>query len=287
MHKLPLSLGFVGAGKMTCALLDGLLGTGFPRNNICISNPHEVKLKQLKARYGIQTTPDNSVIPQKSNVVILSVKPQDMKVACTSLRNKEDPTNFAENTMFISIAAGITIHQLQDWLKTDAHPIVRAMPNTPAQVCKGATGLFSSSKLSHKQKQMVNRIFQGVGISAWLPNEAALNVITALSGSGPAYHFYWIECMIAAGIKLGLEPRLAEQFAIQTAYGAAEMAHRSPDLRKLRQDITLPGGTTAAALKEYKKALPNIVETGVRAAYDRSETMSAEQITGHTHAKHR
>lgn len=266
-------IAFIGAGNMASSLVGGLLARNFSPKNIFASDPYEVTRKNMTSQYGIYTADDNRAVVQKANVVVLAVKPQAMKVAAEDIA----PIVKEQNPLVISIAAGIRIESLQHWLGAKT-AIVRCMPNTPALVQLGATGLFANAHVSELQKILAKTILDAVGISLWLKEENELDAVTALSGSGPAYYFLLMEAMIKAGIAQGLNPETAKKLTLQTALGAATMAANSEDApAELRRKVTSPNGTTEQAILSFQKNhFEALVQQALDAAQARSKELSRE-----------
>ena len=203
-------------------------------------------------------------------MLVLAVKPQVMQAVCAGLRAALGD----RQPLIISIAAGVTVNNLKSWLGD--LPVVRCMPNTPALVQAGATGLYADPTVSAEQKELAGQILASVGLTFWFDEESALDAVTAVSGSGPAYFFLMMESMIEAGRKLGLDDHTARQLVLQTAWGAAQLAITSesgPDV--LRQQVTSPGGTTAAALDVFENGgFRVLVDSALAAARRRSEELA-------------
>ncbi len=236
---------FIGAGNMAYSIIRGLLDFSRKKFVITTSDPDETKREDLEAR-GVFWEKTNQEAIKKSEVVILAVKPQ---LAAPVLRKLEiDPSQ-----LLISIAAGVNISSLAAWTNPN-QCIVRCMPNTPALLRKGITGLFSKDNVSEPQRNMATELMSSVGETCWVTEESEIDCITALSGSGPAYFFFLMEQMVQAGLELGLSQELSENLAKATAVGAAEMALvNSAPLTELRQNVTSPGGTTEAAIDYMEK----------------------------------
>jgi len=241
------TIGFIGAGNMAAALIDGLIGNGWDPANIHASDTEEARLKLL-AEKGIATTPDNHTVVTNSDVVILAVKPQVMKDVLIPLQE----TLTANACLLVSIAAGIPIGNLQEYSHAN-QAVVRCMPNTPALVQSGASALFANEHCSASQKSQAEVLLKAVGIVCWLEQEDDIDAVTALSGSGPAYFFLLMEAMQEAAVALGLDKNTAELLCQQTALGAARLAQSSDvDVAELRRRVTSPGGTTKAALQQFE-----------------------------------
>lgn len=266
-------LAFIGAGNMASSIIGGLVAKGYPARSIIASDPHDGTLERLKAIAPVRTTSDNVKAIADADVVILAVKPQVMKDVlvpiAASLRE--------QRPLIISIAAGIEIGSIEKWLGAQL-PIVRCMPNTPALVQTGATGLFANAAVSAEQRALADNILRAVGIALWVSSEADIDAVTAVSGSGPAYFFMVMEAMQAAGEKLGLTPDVAKQLTLQTALGAAQMAIASDvDTAELRRRVTSPNGTTERAIAAFESGgLRQLFEKGMTDCRDRSIELARE-----------
>lgn len=265
-------IAFIGAGNMAASLIGGLRAKGLEAAQIRASDPGEETRARVSAAHGIETFSDNAQAIDSADVVVLAVKPQAMKAVCEALRPSLKP-----NQLVVSIAAGITCASMNNWL--GAQPIVRCMPNTPALVRQGASGLFATAEVTAEQRQQAQELLSAVGTALWLNEEQQLDAVTAVSGSGPAYFFLLIEAMTAAGVKLGLPADIAAQLTLQTALGAAHMAVSSDvDAAELRRRVTSPAGTTEAAIKSFQaNGFEALVEKALGAAAHRSAEM-AEQL---------
>ncbi|KJZ48038.1 MULTISPECIES: pyrroline-5-carboxylate reductase [Pseudomonas] len=265
-------IAFIGAGNMAASLIGGLRAKGLEAAQIRASDPGEETRARVSAEHGIKTFADNAQAIDGADVVVLAVKPQAMKAVCEAIRPSLKP-----DQLVVSIAAGITCASMNNWL--GAQPIVRCMPNTPALVRQGASGLFATAEVSAEQRQQAQELLSAVGIALWLNEEQQLDAVTAVSGSGPAYFFLLIEAMTAAGVKLGLPADIAAQLTLQTALGAAHMAVSSDvDAAELRRRVTSPAGTTEAAIKSFQaNGFEALVEKALGAAAHRSAEM-AEQL---------
>jgi len=266
-------IAFIGAGNMANSLIGGLLAKNFSPNNILASDPYEATRKNIGAQYGVYTTDNNRDAVQKADVVILAVKPQAMKSAAQDIATVVQE----RNPLVISIAAGINIKSLQHWLGVKTS-IVRCMPNTPALVKLGATGMFANNYVDDQQKHLAKSILDAVGISLWLKEEKELDIVTALSGSGPAYYFLMMEAMIKAGVAQGLDLETARRLTLQTALGAATMATKSEDApAELRRKVTSPHGTTEQAVLSFQHSQFDVaVQKAMDAAARRSRELESE-----------
>jgi len=265
-------IAFIGAGNMAASLIGGLRAKGLEASQIRASDPGADTRARVSNEHGIETFADNAEAIQGVDVIVLAVKPQAMKAVCESLRPSLQP-----HQLVVSIAAGITCASMNTWL--GEQPIVRCMPNTPALLRKGVSGLYATAEVTAEQRDQAQELLSAVGIAVWLEQEQQLDAVTAVSGSGPAYFFLLIEAMTAAGVKLGLPHEVAEQLAEQTALGAANMAVDSDvDAAELRRRVTSPGGTTQAAIESFQAGgFEALVEKALGAAAHRSAEM-AEQL---------
>ncbi len=258
---------FIGGGNMASSLIGGLAGQHYPTDKIMVTDPDAEKLKALKQQYGIHTQTDNLKAVTDADVIVLAVKPQVLHAVSSHIC----PSIQQYRPLIISIAAGIRSTDIDRWLGNN-NSIVRCMPNTPSLIQAGATGLYANMQCSEEQKQLADTILKAAGITLWVDNENLLDAVTAVSGSGPAYFFLFMEAMQAAGEKLGLDASSASLLARQTALGAARMAIESnDDPATLRERVTSKGGTTAAALASFEASqLHKIVEDALTAARDRA-----------------
>ncbi|MCE4055127.1 pyrroline-5-carboxylate reductase [Pseudomonas sp. Au-Pse12] len=265
-------IAFIGAGNMAASLIGGLRAKGLEAAQIRASDPGAETRAKVAAEHGIQVFADNAEAIDGVDVIVLAVKPQAMKAVCQALRPSLQPQQ-----LVVSIAAGITCSSMNNWL--GAQPIVRCMPNTPALLRQGVSGLYATAQVSAQQRQQAEELLSAVGIALWLDQEQQLDAVTAVSGSGPAYFFLLIEAMTAAGEKLGLPRETAAQLTLQTALGAAHMAVSSDvDAAELRRRVTSPAGTTEAAIKSFQAGgFEALVEKALGAAAHRSAEM-AEQL---------
>ncbi|MHC8302909.1 pyrroline-5-carboxylate reductase [Pseudomonas sp. ZS1P83] len=265
-------IAFIGAGNMAASLIGGLRAKGLDAAQIRASDPGAETRAKVNAEHGVEVFADNAEAIQGAEVIVLAVKPQAMKAVCEAIRPSLKP-----NQLVVSIAAGITCASMNNWL--GAQPIVRCMPNTPALLRQGVSGLFATAEVNAEQRQQAEELLSAVGIALWLGEEQQLDAVTAVSGSGPAYFFLLIEAMTAAGVKLGLPPETAAQLTLQTALGAAHMAVASDvDAAELRRRVTSPAGTTEAAIKSFQAGgFEALVEKALGAAAHRSAEM-AEQL---------
>ena len=272
-HSPQPVLAFIGAGNMASAIIGGLLAKGYPAERIWASDPSPEQGHKLAAQWGIHTTTDNLQALDLAEVLVLAVKPQVLKAVCQGMAERVQQ----RGPLVISIAAGIGATSLERWLGGDV-ALVRCMPNTPALVETGASGLFATPRVSAAQRLQAEQVLGAVGIALWLDNEAQIDAVTAVSGSGPAYYFLLMEAMIAAGEKQGLSRQVSTQLTLQTALGAARMALASDvDPAELRRRVTSPKGTTEQAVHSFEQGgLRALVDQAMVACADRSRAMARE-----------
>ena len=265
-------IGFIGAGNMAYALINGLLNNGYDSKNIKVSDPNDELLRKREAELNITTFENNSSLVEVCDIIVFAVKPQVLSEVCLELREKIKP-----NHLFISIVAGIRVNDINRWLGGN-YPLVRTMPNTPALMQHGVTGLFQNDLVNHEQKALVTTILSSVGNCFWVNEERLIDAITAISGSGPAYFFLLMQSMTQAAIALGLDEKTAQELSVQTGFGASLMATKSgKDPRTLRTDVTSPNGTTQAAIESFQdQDFEGIVARATRAAFDRARELSNE-----------
>lgn len=233
----PFKLGFVGGGNMASAMIVGLKQQQFDPQSILVIELDADKRLSLENTFGVKTS-DQLTDVASNDVIILAVKPQQLKTLASSL------APLLKQQLIISIAAGIRIEDLSRWLGNYTS-VVRAMPNTPAQIQAGVTGVYASPEVSASQKQQATEVLDAIGETVWLSREEELDAVTAISGSGPAYVFYFIEALQEAAIQLGLSEAQAKQLSIATFQGASQLAaHSSTSVQTLRAQVTSKGGTT-------------------------------------------
>lgn len=263
---------FIGGGNMARSLIGGLIQKGLPAERIKVSEPVAVLAEGLAKDFMIHTFGDNQEAAENSTIWVFAVKPQVMKSVCQQLT----PLAQASKPLIISIAAGITSQQLDAWLGGNM-PIVRIMPNTPALLGAGASGLFANENVDKEQKQHAQDLMQATGITVWIENENLMDAVTAVSGSGPAYVFLLAEAMQAAGIAQGLSAEAARALTNQTLLGASRMLSETNEPADvLRQRVTSPGGTTQAAIESFEaQGFRDIVSNAINAATQRGRALSA------------
>lgn len=266
---------FIGGGNMAKAMLGGLIHHGCTPSQICVVEINTQRRQQLADEYGIAVTASIPDGVHDSEIVILSVKPQQLHEVASQA------APFLQNKLVISIAAGVRASDISQWLNQHGF-IIRAMPNTPALIGKGTTGLYALPLVDSHQKEQAATILKAVGTIIWVNEETQLDAVTALSGSGPAYVFYFLEAMQEAGVQLGLTADTAKQLAVQTFLGATDLAAQSDDtLITLRTKVTSKGGTTEQALLSMEQSdIKGAFIRAMHAACDRSQQMG--EIFGRT-----
>ena len=268
-------IGFIGGGNMASAMIGGLLAAGYKAENMVVSDPWEPSRDKVATEFNVHTTTDNNLVA-KMQVVVLAVKPQVMKQVAMGIAQVASEAR----PLFITIAAGITIPDLCKWLQTnsaDAVPaIVRCMPNTPALVQQGATGLYAGASVSEKQRDLAMAILASISKrSYWVTSEALLDVVTGLSGSGPAYFFLAVEALVKQAVDLGLPLDVAQGLAAQTCLGAGQMLIATGEApAELRKKVTSPNGTTEAGVKALEdNGIRNAFSQAVQKATARSQEL--------------
>jgi pyrroline-5-carboxylate reductase len=266
-------LAFIGGGNMARSLIGGLLKTGTAASAIRVAEPQAQAREALGRDFGVTTFAENRLAAEEAEILLLAVKPQVMPALQAELRDVLQ----RQRPLLISIAAGVRLDQLERWFGSHL-PIVRCMPNTPALIGAGATGLCANARVSAPQKAQAQHILDAVGLTRWIEDEALMDTVTALSGSGPAYFFALVEALEDAAAAQGLPRDSARALAAQTCLGAGRMLAESGEAPgELRRRVTSPHGTTQAALESFAAdALPAIVARAVAAATHRGVEMAAE-----------
>ena len=270
MH--PYTIAFIGAGNMARSLIGGLIADGYDPGRLHASDKSEAALKRLQDDFGIAVHAVNGEAARKADVIVLAVKPQIVAEVAGALAVEPG----TEGKLVISIAAGIRIADLEGWLGSGT-ALVRAMPNTPALVQSGATALCANVQAGKAWCEAAETILRAVGLTLWIEDEAQMDAVTALSGSGPAYFFLVMEALETAGRRLGLPADTARVLTIQTAFGAAKMALEGTDSSpaELRARVTSPGGTTERALSVLQQGgIEALFERALAAGHARSIELS-------------
>jgi len=270
-------IAFIGGGNMARSLIGAQLARGLPPDAITVAEPRAEARDALAREFGVPTFSDNAAAVAGADCVVLAVKPQVMRAVCSALA---EPLRDA-NPLVISIAAGVRIAQIERLLG-GGHAIVRCMPNTPALVGAGAAGLCANRSVDAEQRTFAERLLDAAGIVRWIDDEAQMDTVTALSGSGPAYFFLLVEAMEEAAVQLGLPRDTARALAAQTCLGAGHMlADGNETASELRKRVTSPHGTTAAALDVFDQGgFRALVQRALDAAKRRGAEMSAELDEG-------
>ncbi|HEY8159674.1 MAG TPA: pyrroline-5-carboxylate reductase [Methylobacter sp.] len=266
-------IGFIGGGNMASSLISGLIASGHAPEQIWVSDINPDTLADLKKQLNINTTINNEDVINAADVVVLAVKPQTLSTVAQSIAALIQQ----KKPLVVSIAAGINQNSLSRWLGADT-AIVRCMPNTPALVLTGATALHANNKVTAEQCDLAENILRAVGIALWVDDEAELDAVTAISGSGPAYFFLLMEAMEKAALELGLGRETSRLLVQQTALGAAKIALESAESpEQLRKRVTSPGGTTQRAIETFEQGgFTELVSKALHAARDRSIEMSKQ-----------
>lgn len=269
-------LAFIGGGNMAAALIGGLIKRGLSAERIVVADPSGDQLQRLVRSYGVKAAADNASAVSGAEVVLLAVKPQQMRSVALSLC----PHLAASKPLVMSVAAGIPHAALARWFGPQI-AVVRTMPNRPALNGFGATGLYAPASVGAASRALAESIMAAVSATVWVEHESQMDTVTALSGSGPAYFFLFMEALEAAAHERGLPNEIAHKLTLETAFGAAQMARQSSEsLAALRDQVTSKGGTTAAALEVLDAAgLRAIVAHAVAAADRRSAELAAEYGT--------
>jgi pyrroline-5-carboxylate reductase len=273
MEAGVMRLAFIGGGNMSTALVGGLLARGAAAAELSVADPSVAQLDRLRREFGVHATTDNVAAVRDADLVVLAVKPQDMATVARGLADEFA----ARRRIVVSVAAGIRLESLAGWLGRGG-PLVRAMPNRPALIGAGITAACASAEVEPGERTSVERVLSAVGPLVWLDDEAQMDAVTAVSGSGPAYFFLLIEALEDAGATLGLPRATARLLAVHTALGAGRMAAESSDPPALlREQVTSRGGTTAAALAVLEAAdIRGLVNRAVAAAERRSAELARE-----------
>lgn len=267
------TIAFIGGGNMADSLIGGLIAGGHDADRIWAADPYVDQIDRLRHQHKVNVTQENTEAAAHADVIVMAVKPQVMREAAAQVSEIVQE----RRPLILSIAAGLREPDISRWLGGGV-PVVRAMPNTPALVQSGATVLYANASVTGEQKSLAETVMGAVGLTLWVDDEDHMDAVTATSGSGPAYFFFVMEALVAAARSLDLPDDVAEKLVLQTALGAARMAKEGDDSpATLREKVTSPGGTTAAALDVLReKGLESIFADALTAARDRSRTLSDE-----------
>jgi pyrroline-5-carboxylate reductase len=268
-HTHP-RIAFIGGGNMATAIISGLLRRGFTASQIEVVEPFAEARNKLRTSFGITAHAQPGPFLSRATLVVWAVKPQTFKEAA------QQAQSFTSNAMHLSVAAGIPSDSIALWLGTER--VVRAMPNTPALIGKGITGLYPRSAVMPTDRQLVEQVVGTTGEWLWLTTEAQLDAVTAISGSGPAYMFYFMEAMTQAGAEMGLDAAQAYKLAVATFIGAGELARASTEpAEMLRQRVTSKGGTTHAAITSMEQSdIKGLFVKALHAAGSRAKALGEE-----------
>ena len=267
------NVGFIGGGNMASSIIGGLIPDILPSNSVYVSDPNEAQLNKLAEQYAVQTCQDNNELITRCDVIVLAVKPQIMQAVLVPIQQ----TLNNKNPLIISIAAGITCHSIESSIGLTA-AIIRVMPNTPALLKSGASGLYANQNVTASQKDIAKTLMSAVGSAFWVHNESDIDTVTALSGSGPAYFMLFVHSLITAAEKAGLPSDVAKQLAIDTCSGSAKLMSSSElPIQQLIDNVTSPGGTTEQALLSFSNnQFSEIVTQAFDSALKRSKELGEE-----------
>ena len=264
-------VGFIGAGNMARSLAAGLLKNGWGKNQVVLSDPEPAQRQTIESVLCVKTFADNQTVVTQADILVLAVKPQILGEVATALASAVQK----KKPLVISIAAGVRLEDIGRWLGGGL-AMVRAMPNTAALIGSGASGLYANERVNESLRNQAESILRAVGVTVWLEDEELMDVVTALSGSGPAYFFLVMEALEQAAIESGLDPKQARLLTLETAFGAAKMAlegHEEPS--QLRRRVTSPGGTTEQAVKVLEQGdIRHLFKKAVQAAVNRSREIA-------------
>jgi pyrroline-5-carboxylate reductase len=263
-------IAFIGGGNMASAIIGGLLRQGFSAADIDVVEPWAEARTRLATDFGLQPKHEAGAFLASADLIVWAVKPQTFKEAAAAVSSHN------RTGLHLSVAAGITTDSIATWL--DSERIIRTMPNTPALIGKGITALFGRPGVTQADKDWANEVIATTGATVWLTAEAQLDAVTALSGSGPAYMFYFMEAMTDAGVRMGLDRDQAYQLAVATFIGAGELARASSEApESLRAKVTSKGGTTYAAITSMDESgIKDLFAKALFAAHQRAGELGAE-----------
>jgi len=264
-------LAFIGAGNMASSMISGLVSASSAQD-IIVADPDTAQLRSLAAKFGVNSAASNSEAVATADAVVLAVKPNIVQAVCAGIAK-----DIQHQPWIVSVSAGVQTPSILRWLETDV-AIIRCMPNTPAYLNLGATALYANERCSADQRALAEQLLSAIGMTTWVNSEEQIDTVTALSGSGPAYFFHLIECITQTAVDMGLDKDVAENLAIETAFGAAAMAkERTSSPAQLRQNVTSRGGTTAAALAVFAESgFADTVASAMAAAKTRAQELGEE-----------
>jgi pyrroline-5-carboxylate reductase len=263
-------IGFIGGGNMATALISRLFASRHSIDRVQVADPGAGAREYLQKRWPVSCYEHATDAIKGMDAIVLAVKPQVLPEVLEEMRN-----HVTDQQLIISIVAGIPTSQIAAHLKSNP-PIVRTMPNTPALIGLGITGMYARVNCNLAQRELTQNLMESAGEVVWLDRESLLDVVTAVSGSGPAYFYYLVECLRNAGTRLGLPAEIAAKLALHTAYGASAMAVQSDvDVIELRERVTTPGGTTEAAMKQFNAGhFEQLIDSAVTAATRRGQELA-------------
>lgn len=273
-----LRIGFIGAGNMAQAILKGLIQAGIAEHRLSCSNPSPEKLDLLTSEFpALSVSQNNLAVAKESDIIIIAVKPQKLSEVLKPLS-----AVLLADKLIISVVAGVETESFCKQLQQNIS-IIRAMPNTPATIGMGATGLFANSMIEAQHKNHAESIFNAVGLSVWIEQEAQMDLVTAISGSGPAHYFLYLESMIKSATNQGMSPEVAKTLVTQTALGAINIVSQDleQDISQLRRKVTSPAGTTAAAIdflqqNNFESLIDKAVQSSVTRGKELAKTVEKE-----------
>ena len=268
------TIAFIGGGNMAKAIIGGLLESGCPTGNISVVVPTEATRLALNAMGIEQVSSSPGSREVNADILVLAIKPQMIRTALPPLNG-----HLSANTTVLSVIAGVTTETIAQLLGiSDIEQLVRCMPNAPSLIGQGVTGVYAADSTDAAKRNMISQTLDAIGKVFWLDSEGDIDDITAISGSGPAYFFLFMESLSAAGVAMGFSEEVASKLAIHTALGAARLAEESPEtLAQLRRNVTSPGGTTEQAINAFiEGGLPALVASAANASKQRSIEISKE-----------
>jgi len=265
------TIGFIGAGNMARSLAGGLIANGWSPKRLTLSDSDPQQLQAIATGLGVATCAVNTEVAGSADLLILAVKPQVLQAVAREIA----PAVQRRRPLVLSIAAGVRLTDLERWLGGEL-PLVRAMPNTPALIGAGAAALCANARVDENQRELAETVLRSVGVTVWLEDESLMDVVTALSGSGPAYFFLFMEALERAAVEHGLDLATARLLTLQTAFGAAKMALEvGEEPERLRVRVTSPGGTTERALATLVEGgFETLVARALEAAAARSRELA-------------
>ena len=269
---MAFALCFIGGGNMARSLIGGLVGRGTDPSSIVVAEPIAAQRETLRSQFGVIVTDDNRLAAKESELVVLAVKPQEMRSVSIGIAD-----SMPRDALIVSVAAGIRASDIQQW--ASGRPVVRCMPNRPALQGCGMTALYATQDVTSEARRRAEQVLSAVGATLWVDEEAHMDVVTAVSGSGPAYFFLLIEILEQSGVQLGLSESVAHRLAVETAYGSGRMAREASESpATLREQVTSKGGTTAAALEHLESHNVRAIFADAIAAAARRSTELARQF---------